>query len=208
MSEISETNVLTRNHTLSHPETWVDQYGDYLYGFAILRLKDKSTAQDAVQETFLAALQAKHTFNGKSSEKTWLTAILKYKIIDTLRRLIKTEFLDDILPFEKENLFESENDERPEHWRDAAMPIGWENTPYSELERKEFWNAYTRCHEKLSPRLASLFSLREFDDESTEYICKELDITETNLWVMLYRARMHLRRCLELTWFAEKLQHQ
>lgn len=201
MSEVSINNFQTQNYTLSHPDTWVDLYGNYLYSFAILRLKDKNIAQDAVQETFLAALQAQHSFNGKSSEKTWFTAILKFKIVDHIRKMMKTELLDDTLPFENENLFESENDERPDHWRDAVSPLGWDNTPHSELEKKEFWDAYMNCHGKLSPRLAALFSLREFDNESTEYICKEMEISETNLWVMFYRARMHLRRCLEKTWF-------
>lgn len=192
----------TSSYQLSDPSCWVHTYGDYLYGFALMRLRDEHAAQDAVQETLLAALQARHNFNGHSSERTWLTAILKFKIIDHLRRVIKQQPAEEALPYEQEQLFTDDEHDHPAHWRSATAPGDWGVTPVCELEQKEFWAAFQRCFDKLPPRLATLFALREFDEEPTDVVCKELAISETNLWVMLYRARMHLRRCLEQTWFA------
>lgn len=191
---------------LSDPNLWVDLYGDYLYRFARSRLRNDTIAQDLVQETFLAALQHQHKFIGNSSEKTWLTSILKNKVIDYFRRVVKENTVDPILPYEQEQLFENDEAEIPGHWRSGYSPSQWENTPQHDLEKKEFWEAFQRCHEKLSEKLAVLFSLREFDEMATAELCKVLDISESNMWVMLYRARMHLRRCLEHTWFGKVVQ--
>lgn len=174
-------------------DIWVDQYGDALFRFAVVRVKDRGIAEDLIQETFLAALQSKDRFKGQSSEKTWLFSILKHKIIDHFRknkpnRLGKEISRDgsDVEPF-----FNSKGgwQIRPEHWR---------TDPSETQEIKEFLDHFYRCLADLPKRNADAFVYREIDGLNTEEICKLLDITATNCWVMLYRARMLLRRCLEL----------
>ena len=180
-----------------NPEEWVEQYGDYLYGFALARVQDPSTAEDIVQETFLAALHSLKNFEGRSSERTWLTGILKHKIIDFYRKKAKEQPIDDIV-YHLETL--DEVFDKNGQWK--VKPAKWTADPQKLYEEGEFMKVLHNCLSELSSRLSSAFILREMIGESTEEICKVLNITATNLWVMLYRARMNLRRCLEINWFA------
>ncbi|MFY7997292.1 MAG: sigma-70 family RNA polymerase sigma factor [Candidatus Kapaibacteriota bacterium] len=187
----------------SPPEQWVDLYGNYLYSFALTRLRDDAAAQDAVQETFLAALKARETFSGRSSERTWLVGILKHKIIDMFRkRSREIPESEALLPFEQEELFREEGDEWQGHWKSEYKPADWGNTPLAAAERNDFQRVFRSCFQKLPQRVALAFSMKEIDDADCAEICTALEITETNLWVMLHRARMHLRRCLEVRWFS------
>lgn len=191
---------------LSSPVKWVELYGNYLYKYALMRLRDDVLAQDAVQETFLAALKAQETFQGKSSEKTWLVGILKHKIIDLFRkRSREMPESASVLPFEEEGLFRDANDEWAGHWKQDMKPAEWGDTPLSLLERTDFQRVLRSCYEKLPERTALAFQMKEVDDTDCAEICKTLDISESNLWVMLHRARMHLRRCLEVRWFNNPL---
>ncbi|MGH7255231.1 MAG: sigma-70 family RNA polymerase sigma factor, partial [Nitrospirales bacterium] len=180
---------------LSDPESWVDQYGDYLFRFAMLRIRDSRNAEDLVQETLLGALQARKRFAGQSTERSWLVGILKHKIVDHYRRAGRETVELDVEALAKEvrNQFDEEG-----HWkRGQTEPRQWGEDPGSLLERKQFWVVLQRCLSELSPRHAAVFSLREIDDLSSEDIRKMLNITASNLWVMLHRARAHLRQCLE-----------
>lgn len=192
---------------LSDPSTWVDQHGDYLFRYALMRLRDKSRAEEAVQETFLAALQGRAKFGGQSSEKTWLVGILKHKIIDHFRKQRREVSIDEIelLPVEKEQHFRTAG-EWVGHWTEEAAPAEWGADPVKTLQRKEFWQALEKALSTLPPRLAQVFILREMDEMSSDEICQALGITESNLWVMLHRSRMQLRRALETTHFAPKQQ--
>lgn len=179
------------------PEEWVDQHGDYLYRFALSRLRDEKTAEEVLQETFVAALQSLDRFEGRSSERTWLAGILKHKILDHFRRSSRETGLADR---------GEPADDHPEwfdedaHWKlDENSPAEW-GDPDRALDQSRFWEAMGRCLGELPAKTARAFALREIDAEETELICKELAITPTNLWVMLHRARLHLRRCLELHW--------
>lgn len=183
------------------PETWVEEHGDYLYRFALSRLRDAKTAEDVLQETFLAALHAVDRFEGRSSERSWLTGILKHKILDHFRRSGREAGLDDRdEPAERSaEWFDEEG-----HWKlDQNSPAEWV-APDRTLENSRFWEALGRCLGELPTRTARAFTLREIDEEGTDAICKILNITPTNLWVMLHRARMHLRRCLELRWIGRR----
>ncbi len=172
----------------------------YLLRYARLQLRDPAQAEDAVQETLLAALEGVARFAGKSSLRTWLTGILKHKIIDHLRRAGREQPLTGA------------GDDRPEaeavdalfaadgHWRD--FPAQWGN-PDAALENSRFWVAFEECALRLPTRTAKVFMMREIMDMPTEEICKELGITATNCWVMLHRARLTLRECLELQWFGK-----
>ncbi len=187
---------------LSDPSTWVDQYGNYLFGYALMRLRDRALAEEAVQETFLAALQAKNKFGGQSSEKTWFVGILKHKIIDHFRKQRREVPLEDseLLPTEREETFRTTG-EWVGHWTEEAAPTEWGADPIKTLEKREFWQALEQALATLPPRLAQVFILREMDEMSSQEICRILGITESNLWVMLHRSRMQLRRALELTYF-------
>lgn len=192
-------------HTLSSPERWVELYGNYLYKFALMRLRNDALAEDAVQETFLAALKARQTFSGRSSEKTWLVGILKHKIIDTFRKRAREISESDIqLPFEREQLFLDNDDDWAGHWKPEYKPAEWGNTPHVAAERNDFQRVFRSCFDKLPERVGLAFAMKEIEDAESSEICTSLGITEANLWVMLHRARMHLRRCLEVRWFAIK----
>jgi len=177
------------------PNLWVDRYGDYLYRFALARALDRTVAEDVVQETFVSALHSMERFKGRSSEKTWLTSILKHKILDHFRR----KYRDEKHHFEMaEDNIRQLFDEKG-HWKEG--PEKWKTSPKRLFEQKEFLKILYACLEELSKRMARAFVLREMDGVSTEEICKVLHISATNCWVMLYRARTLLRQCLELNWF-------
>ena len=178
------------------PEQWVDEYGDYLYRYALSRLRDASAAEDVVQETFLAAFKGAARFSGQSSEKTWLVGILKHKIVDFIRKASRERAYDDVTLAEDrvDDFFD-----RKGHWK--AGPAEWTVNPRKAFEQREFWAVFEGCLGNLQDRLAAVFTLREIEGMSAEEICKELDITSTNLWVMLYRARNKLKDCLQENWF-------
>lgn len=181
------------------PEVWVDQYGDYLYRYALSRIHDPTIAEDLVQETFLAALHAQKSFEGRSSEKTWLTGILKYKIIDHIRKKSRerpTAAIETSI-----NAMDEHFDDKGE-WK--VGPAKWTVNPTELLERKEFWRVFYSCLSKLSARLAQAFVFRELDGLSSDEIRKILDVSATNSYVMLYRARMRMRDCLEAKWFRQE----
>jgi RNA polymerase sigma-70 factor (ECF subfamily) len=180
---------------IDHPESWVDSYGDFLFRFALSRVKDPSIAEDLVQETFLAALRARENFKGRSSGRTWLIAILKHKIVDHIRKKIREPSTDKI-----ETLSDTADPDFDEHGHWQNHPGKWAVSPGNLYDQKEFLDVLYRCLAELPERLAEAFIKREMDGFSTEEVCKELGITATNSWVMLYRARMSLRSCLENKW--------
>jgi len=187
------------NNTIENPEKWVDLYGDYLYKYAFYRVYEAPVAEDLVQETFLAALHSIKDFQHRSSIKTWLTSILKHKIIDHFRKKSKEQQIDDIeLHTNKlDDLFD-----RNGQWK--IKPAQWNADPQKLYGQKEFMEILHKCLSELPGRQASAFILREIAGESTKEICKILDISTSNSWVLLHRARMFLRRCLEIKWFTHE----
>lgn len=184
------------------PAVWVDEHGDYLYRYALIRLRNEARAEDAVQETLLAALQALDSYGGKSTERTWLTGILKHKIIDTIRKACRE------VPIEPADLDLSEFDplfERPDefqgHWSDTLSPRIWHRSPEDALQQTEFFNVLQKCISKMPEKVATVFSLREMDELDTDEICEVLGLSAGNFWVIMHRARMSLRRCIEINWF-------
>ncbi len=177
------------------PSEWVDRYGDYLFRYAMLRLRDRSRAEDLVQETFLAALEGRDSFSGDSSEGTWLVAILKHKIADHFRRQAREVRVPGEEPSESrgDGPFDAGG-----HW--TTGPREWAANPADLFHRKTFFEQLTKCLAGLSPNLAIAFTLREIDGADPKEICKVLRVTETNLWVILHRARARLRKCLETRW--------
>ncbi len=190
---------------LSDPERWVEEHGDYLFKYALVRLRDSTKAQDMVQETFLAALRGASSFAGKSREKSWLVGILKNKICDYYRKASReTSFTDMEFYCDEESdrfipdgLFKG-------GWIHELGPMEWSFDPGASLDSQAFWKTFHDCSSKLPKNISTVFTLREIDGANSKEICSMLNISENNLWVMLHRARMALRRCLETNWFGKQ----
>ena len=174
----------------------IQQHRPYLIRYALLQLRNPEQAEDVVQETLLAALEGRARFAGNSSLKTWLTGILKHKILDAIRRKSREQPLAAAGDEDGEaldTLFKSDG-----HWE--QMPATW-GDPEAALENRKFWEIFELCSRLMPERTARVFMLREVMEMSTEEICQEFAITPTNLWVILHRARLALRECLEIKWF-------
>ncbi|HSX91683.1 MAG TPA: sigma-70 family RNA polymerase sigma factor [Hydrogenophaga sp.] len=172
----------------------------YLMKFARLQLRNESWAEDAVSETVLAAIAKPQAFERRAQLRTWLVGILKHKIVDALRQHGREVTLGqgeddeadplDYLPFKADGHF-------------AERPADWGN-PEQDLDNRQFMSILEACTEKLPPVQGRLFLMREWLEMGSEEICKELSLTPTNLYVQLHRARLRLRECLELNWFARR----
>jgi len=171
-----------------------------LVRFALLQLRNEAAAEDVVQETLVAILEKPDRFAGQSSLRTYVTGILKHKIVDVLRasrREVQFNAADgesdaDVI----DTLF------RPDG-HTIEVPRQW-GSPDATLEQKDFFRIMEICLEKLPAKTARIFMMREWLELDTEEICKELGITTSNAWVMLYRARVQLRECLDLNWFGKR----
>jgi RNA polymerase sigma-70 factor (ECF subfamily) len=183
------------------PERWVDEHGDCLYRYALTRVRKEEIAEDLVQETLLVAVRTQERFAGRSSERSWLVGILKNKISDHFRKLGRETSFTDLEFFHDEHSdrFDSEN-----YWIHERGPSDWKPEGEEAMKRAEFWRAMQGCLGKLPERVAQVFMLREMDDVPSKEVCQTLNISEANLWVMLHRARMALRQCLEMNFFDGK----
>jgi len=191
-----------------NPEHWVEKYGDVLFGFATSRVRDRTIAQDLVQETFLAAIKARESFVGRSSERAWLFGILRNKLIDHYRlqdREVPLADLDSPLPEERGAFGTSGLGKNG--WANGIAPKAWE-TPEEILVSKEFQEMLKCCLSRLPDKVAQVFVLREIDGASSEKTCKDLGVSPNHVWVMLHRARMGLRRCLEVHWFGNQRKNK
>lgn len=187
----------------SDPLEWFERYGDYLFAYAQRRVREQTAAEDLVQETFLAAIQAGDSFSGKSSEKTWLTGILKHKIYDYFgKRSRSAELTPEEADLTGYNYQFERDDEWDGHWNDRYAPADWDNaSPLRRVEEGEFQVVFSGCLTGLPERIANAFVMREVDGLTGEEICGVLMITANNYWTMMHRARLHLRRCIEINWF-------
>lgn len=173
----------------------VGRHAKALYSYALMRVREKELAEDMVQETLLAALQNWENFSGSSSERTWLIGILRHKILDFFRQHRDREPLVN-------EAWHAEYFDKKRHWKDKDTMVDWKGDPAALAENREFWKVLRDCLKELSNVMAKAFVLRELEGMSSEQVCKHLEISQTNLWVRLHRARLQLRRCLELNWFA------
>ena len=176
----------------------LDRHRRYLLRVAELQLRDSDLAEDVVQETLVAALAAREGFSGRSSVKTWLTGILKHKIVDAIRQKQRQPVVS--ASFDEETDLEEFDPLFKDNGAWEAPPADW-GDPENALSRREFMDVMELCLERLPANTARVFIMREVMELETDEICKELTITANNLWVILYRARMTLRHCLELNWF-------
>jgi RNA polymerase sigma-70 factor (ECF subfamily) len=168
----------------------VEEERPYLVRYASLQLRDRHAAEDCVQEALVAALAGEASFGGRSNLRTWLTGILKHKIVDAIRRMSRDQVpVSDVA--ELDALFDETG-----HWQEA--PAAW---PENSLEQKQFFAVLEQCLARLPAKTAQAFMMREHMGFDTDEICKELAVTPTHCWVLLYRARMALKECLETNWF-------
>jgi RNA polymerase sigma-70 factor (ECF subfamily) len=179
---------------LLNPDQWVDNYADYLYNYTIVRVNDHIVAQDLISETFLAGLKSKKNFKGEASERTWLISILKRKIIDYYRKINSKKGKAEVhIAYRDED---SEGD-----WLEENAADPFDKTAEDTMENKELGLAILECLDKLPQKQATIFKKKTIENFDTEAICKEYNITPSNLWVIIHRARKNLAECLEKNWF-------
>lgn len=191
------------SHSSSDPAQWVNLYGHYLFSIALLKVGNKETAEDLVQETFISAIKARDTFKQNSSVKTWLAAILKNKIVDYYRKkdVLKhvTEYIDDTQHGFSEAFFDTGNGQ----WLPESVPQEWHGGADAALNRNEFYQVLQYCIQKMPKKLVPVFTARFLDNEDADTICKEFNISTSNYWVIIHRAKLLMRNCLEKNWFLQ-----
>jgi RNA polymerase sigma-70 factor (TIGR02943 family) len=184
-------------HTLNYKD-WADNYADDLYAFAYYKVGKKEEAEDLVQDTFLSAYKGRETYNGSASEKTWLMAILKNKIVDYYRKPKIADSFSTYLDQTEESFencfFDQSNYGR---WSEKITDNYFSKAADGFLLSKEFQKFLTICLEKMPPKLKAVFVSKYIEEEKTENICKEYDITPSNYWVIIFRSKTILRTCLE-----------
>lgn len=177
------------------PETWVAEYGDYLYRYALLRLRDHATAQDVVQDALLAGVKGLDRFDGRVDVKYWLRGILRNKIVDHIRKSSRMQPVEDIGDYELPDSIKMKWFGIP-----TSRPEPWAFDIHQAFDQKEFWAIFEKCVQGISGVSQKAFVLKELEGQSTEDICKLLDVTPNNVWVMVHRARASLKKCLETNW--------
>lgn len=182
------------------PTRWVDLYANDLFRLAMYRLNDVALSEDVVQDTFLAALKAKQDFNGDSSEKTWLTAILKNKIADVFRSKQRA-FKETDIKWEN-YMFEQEPYDT--HWKKNEAPADWSLNGEEKIISSAYRQVLKQCMSRLSGQQQSLLQYKFFQGKKGEVICKEMNLSPSNFWVMMHRINLQLRKCLEQNWFILK----
>ncbi len=188
-----------KDHKMLDPRRWVSRYADYLYTYAVFRVNDQELAHDLVQETFLAALQRVGKFEGRCTEKTWLTAILKNKVIDVYRSR-STGFAKEADTICTEDTDTDFFDPDDGHWNDRHRPARLGIEQSDALENKEFQKILEACMKKLPALWLSVFTMKHIDEESTDIICRQLKVTSSNFWVIIHRTKVNLRSCLQKNW--------
>ena len=194
-----QTGIIAGSNHVAAPKKWVANYADYLYNYAITRINDEEVARDLVQETFLAALEGLSNFEGRSTERTWLTAILKNKIIDIYRKKSS-----GLINKESSQAAEKDSDDffdpADGHWMLKHRPQEFAHSADDPLLSKEFNSTLRQCMDKLPQLWLAVFTMKHMDDEDTEVICAELKVTAANFWVIIHRCKLNLRACLQKNW--------
>lgn len=179
-----------------NPSKWIELHADYLYNYTISRVNDVELAKDLVQETFFAGLKSASSFKGEAAERTWLISILKRKIIDHYRRVNSAKGKVEI---RVGNFVDSEGQES--NWLETKVADPFDGNAEDMLQNEELGLAIHDCISKLPEKQATVFKMKTIQGIETEEICKELNITASNLWVIVHRARTALVACLESNWF-------
>jgi RNA polymerase sigma-70 factor (TIGR02943 family) len=178
------------------PKKWVERFGDLMFKYTLPRVNDHSVAEDLVQETFLSALKNLDGFKGEASEKNWLFTILKNKIVDYYRKKANKRITKELPGLQNvpEDFFNNNG-----QWHSDRKPRGW-HAADEELERKEFQNVINKCKDDLKDLQQQVFTLKYMEEINSDEICKVLGISPSNYWVLLHRARLQMRNCVEKHW--------
>lgn len=184
------------NSTDLNPSTWVETHGDYLYNYAWSRVQSKELAEDLVQDTFVSALNSLRSFRGESKIRTWLLAILKRKVVDHYRKKStqsEKQISGFVSPFEGADGFDG-------HWILERAPKDWNLNNHNPLRDEEFKKMIEGCISLLPEKWRSVFVLKVMEEMESSEICKEMNCTPSNFWVILHRVRLQMRECIEKKW--------
>ena len=186
-----------------NPNSWIDKYADDLYGYALSKCSSAELAEDFVQDTFLSALNGFNNFKGNSSERTWLFSILKNKIADHYRKASTRYevFGNSLMQGDESRSFLDLFFEDGGHWSKQAKPKQWIEEEGNVLDDKDFQRAMQSCIGKLPANWHTAITLKFLEEKESDDICKELNVSTSNYWVIMHRAKLMLRACLEKTWF-------
>jgi RNA polymerase sigma-70 factor (ECF subfamily) len=194
----SAVNSAVIETTNINPEQWVEEHGDSLFRYAIVRVRDRATAEDLVQETFLAAIKSRERYDPRYAVRAWLIGILRHKVVDHLRKASREIAVED-----EDLQLGAEGFSMKAFGIPSYRPPKWHINPRKVYEQKEFWDVFSGCLSRLDARLKTIFSLKELEGVSSEEICKEVGIKPNHLWVLLHRARAKLKTCLEENWLKQ-----
>lgn len=176
------------------PKTWVSKYSNYLFNYTITRVNDIEIAKDLISETYLAGLKSQDNFKGNSTERTWLVSILKHKIVDYYRKINSNKGKAEV----RMNMFSKDQEG---DWLEERVADHKDSTPQDNLENTELGLAIENCLEQIDEKQTQIFRMKTIQNYDTEAICNVYDITPTNLWVIIHRARKSLADCMGNTWF-------
>lgn len=194
---MSKANLNKSNKSVEvNPSEWVSKYGNFLYIYAYSRVQSKELSEDLVQETFLSALKGLGSFRGDSTVQTWLTSILRRKVIDHYRKMStkkETVASQFATPFQNEDANEG-------HWILERAPKDWHSETEDPLQQDEFQKILELCLSLLPDKWKSVFILKVLEEMQSDEVCKEIGCTASNLWVIIHRAKLQLRECIENKW--------
>ena len=180
-----------------NPETWVAEYGDYLFGYANSRMRDANAAEEVLQETLLAGVRYADQYSGKGSVRGWLIAILKRKIIDHFRarkKHVSVNLGEEQDAFDPSAaLFDQQGSWRPGSFK-------WAPSPDHNLEMSELAGVVQDCLKTIPQGQADVFVLSVMEEMDSDSVCEQLGISASNLWVRMHRARLGLAKCVSEKW--------
>jgi RNA polymerase sigma-70 factor (TIGR02943 family) len=178
-----------------NPVNWITNYSDQLYTYTLKRINNTVQAEDIVQDVFLSAWKSRETYNGTAAEKTWLFAICKNKIVDFYRKEKGVVSLYTNYDENDDGLFMADG-----HFSNTTLPQQNWGIEVNKVEQKEFYTVLSLCKSKLKKIQEQVFSMKYLEDIEADEICKLLSITSQNYWVLIHRAKVQLRTCLEKNW--------
>lgn len=179
--------------TALQPAQWVNRYADILNAYILVRINDTGAAADMVQDTFLSAWKGRSGYDGRASEKNWLFAICKNKIIDYYRK--QSTGMAKVVSPEENEYFDG-----VDHWTPVTQPNKWGIDQLQPFETKEFYGVLEKCKRKLKDIQQMVFVMKYMEELESDEICKLLELTPAYYWVLIHRAKLHLRSCLEKNW--------
>jgi RNA polymerase sigma-70 factor (TIGR02943 family) len=195
-----DLDTVKNNQNTLDPSKWVDSYSDYLYKFAYYRVNDQELAEDLVQDTFLSALKGRDTYKGEAAEKTWLVSILKNKIIDHYKKAsTRNESPLKLQTYEAPSLDYYFDKARNGDWQKTNRPKDWGEVD-DRYDSKEFYRILEACLKTLPEKWKGVFTMSLLEESDSKLVCKEFNLSSSNFWVIIHRARLQIRACLEKNW--------